>query len=360
MKVAYFATYYDDFIRAYLAARPEFHTLPYAEQYKRLLAEPFGTFGSYVRAARRAGADAHLLVANFEPLQRQWARENGLAVGNDWQRAVVAAQIRALKPDVLFIGSMFEYYGPFLSGLKGSYGTLAGWISCPTPPNLSLDGFQLVLSSLPSLVESFRARGIRSEVLPAAFDTDVLGSLGDVPKTIPVSFVGGMTGAHTKRKALLEALVARTPLKVWGYGYQPQGRRQKLRSIFRATGLEKAHQGEAWGLDMYRVLAGSRVTINVHIDMAGDAAVNMRMYEATGAGTLLVTDGGKNLAEVFEPGKEVVTYKTPEEAVEKVRFYLSHEKERAEIAAAGQQRTLKNYTYDHVITRMLGHLEKVA
>jgi spore maturation protein CgeB len=47
---------------------------------------------------------------------------------------------------------------------------------------------------------------------------------------------------------------------------------------------------------------------------------------------------------MFEPGKEVIAYRTPEECTELIRHYLEHENEREEIARAGQQRTLKEHT----------------
>lgn len=71
----------------------------------------------------------------------------------------------------------------------------------------------------------------------------------------------------------------------------------------------------------------------------------MRLYEATGAGAMLLTDWKENLPEMFEPGKEVATYRTPEECAEQIRYYLRHEEKRKKIAAAGQQRTLRDHTY---------------
>ena len=59
---------------------------------------------------------------------------------------------------------------------------------------------------------------------------------------------------------------------------------------------------------MYRVLARSKIALNRHIDVAEDHANNMRLYEATGVGTFLITDAKRNLSELFEPGEEVVTY----------------------------------------------------
>ena len=74
-------------------------------------------------------------------------------------------------------------------------------------------------------------------------------------------------------------------------------------------------------------------------------ANNMRLYEATGVGSLLVTDAKQNLAELFEPGREVVAYCDADDLVEQARHYLAHEDERRAIAAAGQARTLRDHTY---------------
>ena len=57
-----------------------------------------------------------------------------------------------------------------------------------------------------------------------------------------------------------------------------------------------------------------------------------------------VTFHTKKLGHLFEPGKEIVTYKSVDEAVEKVTYLLDHEDERAEIARAGQKKTLMNHT----------------
>lgn len=63
-------------------------------------------------------------------------------------------------------------------------------------------------------------------------------------------------------------------------------------------------------------------------------------------GALLITDWKENLHEMFEPGQEVVAYHSPEECAELVQYYLTHDVERKAIANAGQQRTLRDHTYD--------------
>jgi spore maturation protein CgeB len=108
--------------------------------------------------------------------------------------------------------------------------------------------------------------------------------------------------------------------------------------------IRSRYVGPALGIEMYQILNRSKITLNHHIDMAGCYANNLRLYEATGVGTLLITDWKKNLHELFEPGREVVSYRSPEECIELVRYYLEHDEERQAIARAGQARTLRDHT----------------
>ena len=56
---------------------------------------------------------------------------------------------------------------------------------------------------------------------------------------------------------------------------------------------------------------------------------------------------------MFPPGKEVVAYRTPEECVELVRYYLDHDAERERIARAGQDRTLREHTCHQRMRRLV-------
>jgi spore maturation protein CgeB len=106
------------------------------------------------------------------------------------------------------------------------------------------------------------------------------------------------------------------------------------------------------------VLANSKATLNCHIDVAGDHADNMRLFEATGMGTLLITDWKRNLHAMFDLEKEVATYRGPEECWEKVAYYLCHPEEREAVARAGRERTLRQHTYHHRMQELLDILRK--
>jgi spore maturation protein CgeB len=151
------------------------------------------------------------------------------------------------------------------------------------------------------------------------------------------------------RIGLLERVVPELGIEVWGYG---------AGSLRPDSPILPAYRGEAWGLDMYSVLAESKIVVNMHEAVAGGNANNMRLFEATGAGAMLLTDRGANLGELFEPGREVVTFDDAEDLIAKARHYLEHEDERLSIAAAGQARTLADHTYERRLPRVAERLER--
>jgi spore maturation protein CgeB len=87
------------------------------------------------------------------------------------------------------------------------------------------------------------------------------------------------------------------------------------------------------------------VTLNSHIDAAKNWASNMRLFEATGVGTCLLTDWKPNLCKYFDVDREVLTYKSIDEAREKYDWLMDHPREREMIAIAGQKRTLRDHNF---------------
>lgn len=101
-----------------------------------------------------------------------------------------------------------------------------------------------------------------------------------------------------------------------------------------------------FGLEMYKTLKRIDVLFNLHGEHNRGNTTNMRMFEATGVGSCLLTDEGPNVRDLFEPGREIVTYSGVEDCIEKARYLMDHDAERKAIADAGHQRTLRDHTTD--------------
>ena len=99
------------------------------------------------------------------------------------------------------------------------------------------------------------------------------------------------------------------------------------------------------------IYAGAKIHVDVPRLYQQDA-VAMRVFDVMAAGGFLVAEHSPELAELFTPGVELETYRSPAELVAKCRFYLDQPELRTRIAAAGQARVLS----DHTIRRRMGQI----
>ncbi len=338
-------TYYPEFLDAFYSDNPSLSSLNYDEQLQALFDTGFGVGDAYSFELSRLGCAACEVICNADVLQTRWADEHGLRLeGNvhDRRRQIVAAQVQAFTPDVLFVFEWCPLGDSFLADMKAHVRLIAGQVASPLHADRTYAAYDLMLSSYAPLVDRLRRAGLRAKPFRLGFDERVLDRIGHEPEVFDVTFVGGYAPSHTDRRTWLEAILRELPVDVFGYGWE---------AVPKGSPIHDHYRGQAWGWAMYRTLARSRVTLNRHARIeAGDAtqetfANNMRLYEATGVGTCLVTDRKSNLATVFEPGREVVDYDSPQECVERVKYLLAHGAERRALARAGQTRTLTEHTY---------------
>ena len=348
---------YPKFLRSLYAKYAGLEKRSYDEQMQVRMASLFGVADFYSSNLRTLGHDAWDVHANNEYMQRAWARENGirlsinplrrfhiqrqrfpwlgLAPEPKWIYEILAAQIKHFKPDVLLNQSVV-LSSQFFREVKPYIRLLMGQHASPLPEGHDFSVYDLMMSSLPNLVIFFRQQGLSCELHRLGFESNVLEVLGRAEKARSVTFVGNLFKPHASRRRWLDHVCRHISVEVWG---------EETEELPGASPALSRFQGAAWGLEMYRILQSSQIILNHHIDMAESYANNMRLFEATGVGTLLITDWKENLSEIFEPGKEVVAYRSAEECVELLRYYLENEEERETIASAGQRRTLGEHSY---------------
>jgi SAM-dependent methyltransferase/predicted O-methyltransferase YrrM len=327
-------TCYPAFLQTHYAKYPELAQVDYATQKYALQATFFGDADFYSAGLRAAGWEAEDLIVNCDPLQDAWARENRAAIrGLD----IAVEQIRRLRPHAVYLQDMGLATSEFLQQIRPYTALIVGQIASPLAAQTNVRGFDIIISSFPHFVQRFREAGLTAYYQPLAFEPRVLDALKPLPaRRYATTFVGGISPAHGKGREFLEQLAGLTEIDFWGYGRD---------TLAHTSPIATRHHGEAWGLDMFRLLAESRITINRHIDVAENFANNMRLFEATGCGALLLTDYKDNLSDLFEIGKEVVAYRSPEECAALVDYYRRRPDEAEAIARAGQARTLRDHSY---------------
>lgn len=348
MRLLLFWSYYENYLSHLYATRPGLANQSYDEQLATILGDHFGWVPPVVRRMEELGFESRILVTNAKHLQATWARERNLPFDEGtWRRSIPMAQVREFSPDVLLIGSMFSYYGSYLKELRRHARSVAAWIAVPVPAIVDLGGIDLVLTSHRHFLDDFRRRGLRAERMLPAFEPKVLELSGPATRDVDASFVGSLTWSHQSRIDLLRSLDRSVPLSLWvtfpPWNWKHLARPGFPRAWWTARDLLRKSQGSVFGREMYAVLRRSRLTINVHLEAAGGLAGNMRMFEATGAGALLLTEEAPNLSEMFEPGVEVIPYRSPQHLLAEIQRLLASPDELARIAAAGQARTLRDH-----------------
>jgi spore maturation protein CgeB len=73
--------------------------------------------------------------------------------------------------------------------------------------------------------------------------------------------------------------------------------------------------------------------------------VNKRTFEIAAAGGFQLVSHRPGLDELFDDGRELVSYEGLDDLREKIRYYLVHDQLRQQIARAGQERVLAEHTY---------------
>ncbi|HLM01757.1 MAG TPA: glycosyltransferase, partial [Pyrinomonadaceae bacterium] len=389
------------YLRDFYAERAELETQAYSTQHKILIDDCFGSSDFWTQALNKLDYQTADIVANAEPLQKRWARENDLSFDDkNWLFEIAAAQIKKFSPDVLLVADYSTFNADFLRNIKRECPSLRlvlGWCGAPYNDSSVFGEWDVVLSCIPELVDDFRSKGHRCFHVNHAFAPRILDKLDSAsPPTVDFAFVGSIlkqSRFHIERERILSELVRHTELQIWSEIKRATSKQQRNDFVRRKASEAVAAANNAgvprnlinalplvrrvarwkpsaiaeqeidariarrtrppvFGVKMFQLLRDSRVVLNTHIDVSPLSASNMRLFEATGAGTCLLTDWKENLAQLFEPDKEVLTYRSAAECIEKIRYVLAREDERRAIAAAGQRRTLREHNFDDRAARI--------
>lgn len=87
-------------------------------------------------------------------------------------------------------------------------------------------------------------------------------------------------------------------------------------------------------------------------------AVNQRVFDVPASGAFLLTDHRAQLERMFEPGREIALFHSPDEVPELLARYLADAPERLRMAQAGRARVLAEHTYAHRLRTLLAAFDE--
>lgn len=279
------------------------------------------------------------------------------------QFEVLAQQIQQFQPDrILVIGFLYKFFDPFeLKQLCESTGIslyLYDTDSCNLYSNRrefiffiehELSVYQKIFSFSAVVTRFLLRKGLNAVFSPFGDTTKVIPTRTSAPAVQQdVIFVGS---ADLRRIFLLEGIVDK--VTVFGQRWQRQW------PLMSEALQQKVVDKPVWGEALQTKLHGSKIVLNITRTpfYGAETGINHRIFEALSMGCFVLTDHCDEIEQLFEVGTEIVTYRSAQDLVEKVDYFLSHEAERQRIAEAGHQRFLRDYTW---LTRAADMLQQMS
>lgn len=257
-----------------------------------------------------------------------------------WQEVVVAAYIDRFRPDAVFarsnpIPSRFWYERDALAISR---------LSARLPWEWHPDHFDLLFTDDPTFRAFFEMHGVPTLINRQGIDPRIPGELNPRSHRFDAVFVGGLgTRNFSRRTRFLAELADRTRIDLWGYWWDETGPASSIESY---PSLASRFHGPTSGLEMYQLFRDADIVLNDYVDLDEQTGIgyNQRMFEAMGAGGFLLTREAANLAKDF-PADIFVTFDGLEDCLDKIAYFQRNERERDEIARAGQRHVLEHFNF---------------
>jgi glycosyltransferase involved in cell wall biosynthesis len=154
--------------------------------------------------------------------------------------------------------------------------------------------------------------------LPSGVDTNIFKIYPNIERSVDVGFVGKNYGMPIRNKFL-----------------------KKLKESGNTFDFLMPDEGDMFFENLARFYNRCKIVVND----SQQEEITMRMFEATACGCLLITRDVPYLKELFDFESEIVTYRTFDEMIEKINYYLRCEDERDIISKRGRLKTASLHSY---------------
>ena len=346
IKILQLESFYPQFIGTAYQKIPGLENTRFKEQINHLLDSGFSGGHNTTPYFNPQRWESHYIIINCHWSQKKWAKENGLPIDTP-NREILTAQLRSIKPDILYLSDIPGFDFSILNELP-YHPLVVGWHATTLSDHTPWGNFDLVLSGIKKIRDGALSKGAKAaaEFMPAAPPYRSLGSSTFRPSSLVFSgsFYGGIHDERTEQFRRLSRGLDKLSLDIY------------TSNSFEIKADEKIRLHPAlYGNDVIRLYAEHAMVLdfrgqfNLEDNGSARETSNMRIFEATRAGSLLLTERSPNLERYFVFGQEIETYTHLDELLEKIHFYAKPENEtiRKKIAESGLRRVRSEHLIEH-------------
>ncbi|GAB3807961.1 hypothetical protein GCM10028819_45900 [Spirosoma humi] len=207
--------------------------------------------------------------------------------------------------------------------------------------------FDCYFSKEPYIVDFLRTKlGAKAHYLPEGFNPRIHQKptfdkgVAEEQTDIDVLVYGNL---YAYRARMIDQLI-RAGIKVAVFGTRGPYLRRTVQSAYRGQYLV--------GAEKNRLLYSARIVFN-NLHYAEITSVNQKYFEINGIGGFQLCDDKPTIADYTGVPADAVTFRTIDEAIDKIRYYLAHTSERHELAARQYTHFQQYHTLDHRVEQLL-------
>ena len=347
VKIVQLESFYQAFIEQYYSRFPSMSSWSYESQLQALLECGWSSGQNVVPYLNPANYEAHYIIPSFTALQNKWADEHRMDLNSISPDQILFNQLERIKPDVIYLSDIFCFNFDILNFLSKKPLVMC-WHATALAPHIRWGSIDVLLSGVGPIRKAALELGVKAaeEFMSGApnFQQKTklnFSELGDA--CFSGSFVGGL---HTERaKLFYETALNIAPHNFDIYTSNPFMRPEAVNLRFGRA----VYASEVVSLYAnYRVVVDARADFGLQDNSFTGETSNMRIFEATKAGSMLITQASSNLSKYFEVDKEIITYESKEELISKLKFYLDPKNEfsRKSIADHGYRKTITSHSIE--------------
>ena len=307
---------------------------------------------SHIEAAfRRRGHD--IRVGDYHrmatlcgiPLPREMAREQ-------LQRSLEHL-VKRFQPDLIYCVASWKYDFPRLKSYFKGVVAIHDLDGPRSPLPEVLAGFReadLPLTASRYMVRLAEEQGVTAYYLPSAADPDYYAPTTLTAResrlfSAPVSYIGRATERRVKYCSLLKEK-----------GLALYGNRWRNHRAAREAGLDRCARLDrnVAGRELVKIYQASGSVINILQEPLEHylTILSLQCFAVPSTGKCLVAEWVEEAEEAFEPDREILLFRTPEELLSQEERCLGDPEFARKIGEAARRRCLECHTHDHRVAEI--------
>ena len=233
--------------------------------------------------------------------------------------------------DVSFVGSLYTEQHNFYDRMTSLSEYARGYLEALMAAQMKVQGYNFIQESLEPVMDDLY------KALPMDPNPDGVESR----EYLYAQYVINRKITGLERTDLLAAVTQRHVLDLFTHD-----------TAFAMENLRN-HGTADYYCQMPLIFKQSRINLNISLRSI-KSGIPLRAFDIMGSGGFLLSNFQADFLDDFIPGEDFVYYESKEDLLDKIDYYLSHEKERAVIARNGHDKVAAGHTFRHRVQEMLG------